>query len=263
MPAGTAADSDPFLCAREVSLTFPGGTRALDAFSLSMQPGEFLSLIGPSGCGKSTFLRIIGGLLRPTAGAAEIGGVDCVTARKRSQRVAFVFQQPTLLPWRTVERNVRLPLELRGAWGRRARGQVRQVIELVGLGDFLRAYPHELSGGMQMRVSLARALVTDPDLLLLDEPFAALDDITRQRLNVELLSLWRERRFTALFVTHNVSEAVFLSGRVVVLSARPGRLAAEHRIPFPHPRVGELRSEAKFASLTGEVAASLTEASRQ
>lgn len=262
MPPEPVDTQNASLSARDVSLTFPGGTRALDAFSLAMAPGEFLSLVGPSGCGKSTFLRIVGGLLQPTAGRADIGGVDCVTARKRSQRVAFVFQQPTLLPWRTVEKNVRLPLELRRAWDHRAAGRVREVLDLVGLGEFLRAYPHELSGGMQMRVSLARALVTEPDLLLLDEPFAALDDITRQHLNAELLALWRERGFTALFVTHNVSEAVFLSGRVVVMSARPGRLVAEHPIPFPHPRGEALRAGAKFAGLTGAISASLTEASR-
>ncbi|MCC5875508.1 MAG: ABC transporter ATP-binding protein [Candidatus Sumerlaeia bacterium] len=253
---------DSYLVADGVSLEFASGVRALEGFNLTIRTGDFLSIVGPSGCGKSTFLRLVAGLLKPTSGTVTGGGVDGFAARKRERRIAFVFQQPTLLPWRTVERNVCLPLELRGGWNRQTRGKVAEVLELVGLSEFARAYPHELSGGMQMRASLARALVTDPDLLLLDEPFAALDDITRQRLNSELLSLWERVRFTALFVTHNVGEAVYLSHRVAVMSARPGRLVADHAIPFTFPRQAEIRSTPDFAALVGRVATSLGEASQ-
>lgn len=260
--ADSAIKTDAFLVADGVSLEFASGVRALDGFNLTVGAGEFLSIVGPSGCGKSTFLRLVAGLLKPTSGTVAVGGIDGVTARRRDQRLAFVFQQPTLLPWRTVERNVRLPLELHGGWNREARGKVSEVLEMVGLADFARAYPHELSGGMQMRASLARALVTDPDVLLLDEPFAALDDITRQRLNSELLALWERARFTALFVTHNVGEAVFLSHRVAVMSARPGRLIASHEIPFDFPRSATIRSTPDFAAFVGTVAATLGEASQ-
>lgn len=255
-------NGDSFLEARGIRLDFPGGVRALEDFHLNLPAGDFLSIVGPSGCGKSTFLRLAAGLLRPTAGTVTVGGLDGMAARRTSQRVAFVFQQPTLLPWRTVESNVRLPLELRGEWKRSERDRVLALLDLVGLADFSRAYPHELSGGMQMRVSLARALVTRPDLLLLDEPFAALDDITRQRLNEELSALWEQVKFTALFVTHNVGEAVYLSRRVAVMSARPGRVLAIHDVPFPFPREAGLRAGGEFAALTGQISASLQEASR-
>jgi NitT/TauT family transport system ATP-binding protein len=176
--------------------------------------------------------------------------------------MSFVFQDPTLLPWRDVYHNIALPLELAGEDREGRDARIGQAIELVGLADFARSYPAELSGGMRMRVSLARALVTDPALLLLDEPFAALDDITRQTLNEELLSLWETRHWTGIFVTHNIAEAIFLSQRVLVLSRRPGRVLADVAVPFAFPRASGLRADADFARLTGEVAALLREASR-
>lgn len=248
---------EKYLAAEGVGLMFPGGVRALRNIDFSMKAGEFVSIVGPSGCGKSTLLRLVAGLLKPSEGSLGVEGLDCVRARREKTDIAFVFQSATLLPWRTVEANARLPLELRGGIDSRARERVGQVIELVGLHDFRRAFPHELSGGMQMRASLARALVTQPHLLLLDEPFGALDDITRQRLNEELLSLWERDRFTAIFVTHNVGEAVFLSSRVLVMSARPGTFLHEVAVPFAMPRLPELRADAGFARLTGEVSALL------
>ncbi len=252
----------PFVDIRDVSLTFASGTTALAGISLAVEEGEFVSIVGPSGCGKSTLLRLVAGLLPPTAGAVTVDGIPAPDARARRNDVAFVFQSPTLLPWRTVEKNIRLPFELNGrhvpAADRRER--IDEVLELVGLADFRRAYPHQLSGGMQMRVSIARALVTRPRLLLLDEPFGALDDITRIGLNEELLALWERDQVTALFVTHNVTEAVFLGSRVLVMRARPGRFVADHTIPFPHPRDPDLRNHGDFARLCGTVASSLREA---
>ncbi|MBI1290786.1 ATP-binding cassette domain-containing protein [bacterium] len=246
----------------QVSLRFDRGVEALHDLNLRVGDGEFLSVVGPSGCGKSTMLRLVAGLLRPTSGSVHIGGDTKLAGRQTRRDISFVFQQPTLLPWRSVEKNVRLPLELRGRVGDEGRRRVAEVIDLVGLRDFARFYPAQLSGGMQMRVSLARALVTRPSLLILDEPFAALDDITRQRLNEELLALWGRDRFTAIFVTHNVSEAVFLSQRVVVMSARPGRVLAEVPVPFSFPRNAELRAEPDFARLTGDVSRTLRESFR-
>lgn len=233
---------------RDVRKSF-GGFEVLHGVSIPIEDGAFVVLVGPSGCGKSTLLRVVANLLAPTSG----------TLNGKRSNVAFVFQQPTLLPWRTVEKNVRLPLEIRGRLRDEDRTRVASVIETVGLSEFRRFYPNQLSGGMQMRVSLARALVNQPDLLLLDEPFAALDDITRQRLNEELLTLWQRSRFTALFVTHNVSEAVYLSHRVLVMSARPGTFLRDIPVPFPHPRPFELRAEPEFARLCGDVSASLRE----
>lgn len=249
-----------------VDVTYRDGLRAVEGISFSLRAGEFVAVVGPSGCGKSTLLRSIAGLIHPSRGRLTVAGLDPVQARREATRTAFVFQDPTLLPWRDVYHNIALPLELadgiRGPdrHGRDAR--VRRAIELVGLADFAGSYPAELSGGMRMRVSLARAVVTDPELLLLDEPFAALDDITRQTLNEELLSLWEARHWTGVFVTHNIAEAVFLSQRVLVLTRRPGRVVADVPIPFAYPRSDSLRSEADFARLTGEIATRLREASR-
>ncbi|MCE2447904.1 MAG: ABC transporter ATP-binding protein [Candidatus Latescibacteria bacterium] len=198
---------------------FPSGVQALRDLDLEISRGQFVSIVGPSGCGKSTFLRLVAGLDQPTSGELRVEGHDPLG-------LAFVFQDATLLPWRSVAHNITLPLELRRE---AADERVAQTLELVGLTDFAAAYPAQLSGGMRMRVSIARALVTRPQILLLDEPFGALDEITRQRLNEELLRLWQEDRWTGLFVTHNVSEAVFLSQRVLVMSARPGHLLAAIR----------------------------------
>lgn len=254
------APREPFVRVENLGVAFPNGTKALAAVDLEVAAGEFLALVGPSGCGKSTLLRVIAGLLAPSSGTAELAGRDCGRERREKQDISFVFQSPTLLPWRTVEKNVRLPLELQRRPLADSRERVEQLLELVGLQDFRRSYPHQLSGGMQMRLSLARALVTNPKILLLDEPFGALDDMTRQRLNEELLALWRRDGFTAIFVTHNVSEAAFLSDRVVVMSARPGRVVREHRVPFAHPREPGLRTSPEFARFCGEIAASLAEA---
>jgi NitT/TauT family transport system ATP-binding protein len=210
-PAGA-----PLLALRGVGMCFPNGTRALDRFDLEVARGEFLSLLGPSGCGKSTVLRLVAGLAAPTEGAV---------LRPSGVRVGVVFQEPTLMPWASAFDNVRLPLRLAGRGEAEVREEVMAVLARVGLADFARAYPRELSGGMRMRVSIARALVTRPELLLLDEPFAALDEITRGRLDDDLLDLWRENGLTVVFVTHSVYEAVYLSTRVAVLAGRPGRVA--------------------------------------
>ena len=237
-----------------VNKTFAGGHAALRDVSFQIEPGEFVSIVGPSGCGKSTLLRVIAGLESPSDGNLDVAGVPAVESGMHSHRVAFVFQDPILLPWRNVEDNVRLPLELHGRpWAEQA-DAIRNSLTLVGLtGDDARKRPRMLSGGMRMRVSLARALVTYPDLMLLDEPFGALDDIMRQQLNEELLRIWREERWTALFVTHNVSEALFLSQRILIMTGRPGSMCAEVDVPFPYPRQPELRAEAEFARLIGEV----------
>lgn len=236
-----------------VGLVFPGGTIALHDVAVDVAQGTFVSLVGPSGCGKSTLLRLVAGLLQPTTGTISVSGCSPAEARRVHHNVSFVFQDATLLPWRTVAANVRLPFELDHTPRPIATRRVEEALTLVGLQEFARAYPHQLSGGMRMRVSLARALASHPDLLLLDEPFAALDEITRQRLNEELLRLWERDRWTALFVTHNVYEAVFLSTRVLVMSRRPGRIVADLVVPFDHPRSPQLRATPAFAALAGEV----------
>lgn len=237
------------------------GQDALRGVSVSIPRGQFVSLLGPSGCGKSTLLRLIAGLLSPTTGTITVAEQAPEQARRTSTRMAFVFQDPTLLPWCTVEQNLRLPLELQGVTAAEHAGLISSALRLIGLNDSdARKRPRMLSGGMRMRVSLARALVTSPELLLLDEPFAALDDVLRQQLNEELVRLWREKQWTAVFVTHNVSEAVFLSERVIVMSSRPGTLLADVPIPFPYPRTPELRGTLEFARMTTELSARLREA---
>ncbi len=245
------------VCANGVGLTFPGPIRAVDQLDLEVPSGQFLSLVGPSGCGKSTLLRLIAGLIPATAGTLRVAGLEPAAARRTARRMALVFQDATLLAWRTVADNVRLPLELLGTPKAEQERLIRDGLNLIGLADFSQRYPAELSGGMRMRVALARALVTQPDLLLLDEPFGALDDISRQALNEELLALWGARGFTAIFVTHNIAEAVFLSQRILVLSPRPARLVADIAVPFGRVRTPQLRAEAEFARLTGEVSARL------
>jgi NitT/TauT family transport system ATP-binding protein len=237
------------LALRQVNLAFDPDHRVLERVDLDVADGEFVTLVGPSGCGKSTVLRLMAGLLQPTAGWVELPG---------DPRIALVFQEPNLLPWRTVRENIGLPLELLGVDSGETERRVSESLELIGFGTpDVQKRPRELSGGMRMRVSLARALVTEPDVLLLDEPFAALDDLLREQLNEELLAIHRERGTTALFVTHNVSEAVFLSDRVVVMPAVAGGTFSEVAVDFPRPRTASLRAEAEFAGLAGEVSARL------
>jgi NitT/TauT family transport system ATP-binding protein len=227
-----------------------GSVQALAPVRLDVMSGEFVSIIGPSGCGKSTLLRLASGLERPSAGSIV----------RNTDRVGYVFQEPTLMPWRTVRHNVALLAELDGIDRRTRARRTDEVLRLVGLDEFADHHPSALSGGMKMRASLARSLLLDPELFLFDEPFGALDQITRSRLNGELMALFSERRFTSLFVTHSVEEAVFLSSRVLVMSARPGRLIGEFQVPFAYPRQPTLRYEPAFASLEGAVAAALQEA---
>ncbi len=222
-----------------------GGTTALQDIDLAIEEGEFVSLIGPSGCGKSTLLRIIGDLIEPTSGKAVVNGKTARQARV-DRDYGIVFQDAVLYDWRTVAKNIALPLELAG-WDRKRRQErVREMMQLVELGDFDGHYPWQLSGGMQQRVSIARALSFDPALLLMDEPFGALDEMTRERLNLELLRIWEQSGSTIVFVTHSISEAVFLSTRVVVMSARPGRITNVIPIDLPQPRTATTREDAHF-----------------
>jgi NitT/TauT family transport system ATP-binding protein len=230
---------------RGVTKVYDSGVTALGPLDLDVGKGEFVSLLGPSGCGKSTALRLIAGLGAPTSGTV---GVSQPSEQSRAgHSIGFVFQEPTLMPWTTVRENVRLPLKLAHAPPQEANARIVAALKQVGLFEFADAYPRELSGGMKMRVSLARALVTDPDILLMDEPFAALDEITRFRLNNDLLSLWRNLRKTVIFVTHSVFESVYLSQRVIVMTSRPGRLSAEFRIDAAEPRGEEFRTSADYA----------------
>ncbi len=244
--AASSAAGKPLVTLAGVAKRFANGTLALDKFDLTIRNGEFLSLLGPSGCGKSTALRLIAGLGEPTRGAIAWSGKR--TGRRRNGLdVGFVFQEPTLMPWASVFRNVMLPLELEGAAHAVATERAAQALERVGLTSFRDAYPRELSGGMKMRVSIARALVTDPPLLLMDEPFAALDEITRFKLNNDLLELWRAVGHTVIFVTHSVFESVYLSSRIVVMTPRPGRVFTELAIDAPYPRDESFRTSAEYA----------------
>lgn len=244
-----------------VEKSFAGGTTVLSATNLEIGDGQFVSLVGPSGCGKSTLLRLVAGLEQVSSGKLRIDGKQ--PGSTEAPPLAFVFQDPTLIPWRTARENVRLPLELRGAVDGEGQRAITESLDLVGLrAEDHAKYPRMLSGGMRMRVSLARALVTRPRVLLLDEPFAALDDILRNQLNEELLGIWRAQQWTALFVTHNVAEAVFLSQRILVMGRNPGRIAADMEVPFDYPRTATLRREVAFAQFCGEVAARLEEVAR-
>ena len=250
MPAATAVVE-----MADVAKTFANGTVALDGLTLSVRAGSFTSLLGPSGCGKSTALRLMAGLGEPSGGSIRLAAE---TARRD---IGFVFQEPTLMPWATVFDNVFLPLRLAGRPRREARAGIERALDLVGLAGFADAYPRELSGGMRMRASIARALVTGPRLLLMDEPFAALDEITRFRLNDDLLALWRSEGWTVVFVTHSVFESVYLSDRILVMTPRPGRIAAEIAVdaPYPRSRTGFRTSDA-YNRHCREVSARLAEA---
>ncbi len=252
---------------RGVTKAYGNGLMALGPLDLDVRQGEFVSLLGPSGCGKSTALRLIAGLAAPTRGNVQVSRevsrqVSRDVSRSGGQArsghaVGFVFQEPTLMPWTSVRENVRLPLKLAHVRPVDADALVSEALARVGLTDFADSYPRELSGGMKMRVSLARALVTDPDILLMDEPFAALDEITRFRLNNDLLALWRTLRKTVIFVTHSVFESVYLSQRVVVMTQRPGRIGAEIRIETSEPRAEEFRTSAAYLGYCREVSSAL------
>jgi NitT/TauT family transport system ATP-binding protein len=256
--ATVTPSNHPLVALRGVGKTFPNGTLALAGLNLDVRAGEFVSLLGPSGCGKSTALRIIAGLSEPSEGAVE--WPSSPTQPETESRIGFVFQEPTLMPWASVFNNVLLPLKLKGVLAEKARARVMAALDRVGLREFGRSYPRELSGGMRMRVSIARALVTEPQLLLMDEPFAALDEITRFKLNDDLLQLWQALRTTIVFVTHSVFESVYLSGRVVVMAARPGRVFTELAIDAPYPRDRNFRTSAEYAALCRRASEALAQA---
>ncbi len=234
----------PAIDIRHVEQVYPNGVRALSPVSLQIEPGEFVTLLGPSGCGKSTLLKMVAGLLRPSAGHIEVNGQ--APRAGAGNGLSFVFQEPTLMPWADVHRNVRLPLDLASMPRTEADARVDEALQLVGLQRFAKQRPNELSGGMKMRVSIARGLVTQPPLLLMDEPFGALDEITRNKLDDELLQLWHARGLTVLFVTHSITEAVFLSSRVVVMGARPGRVVADLPLEQGWPRDDDTRTTPRF-----------------
>lgn len=246
----------PAITLSHVSKVYTNQTIALQDLNLTIEEGQFVSLVGPSGCGKSTALRLMAGLGKMSSGSIEWGAGQTQTPKD----VAFVFQEPSLMPWATVFENVRLPLKLAGQSRSESRMAVQEAIYLVGLNGFEQCYPRELSGGMKMRVSIARALVTKPKLLLMDEPFGALDEMTRSKLNSDLLSLWQEKRWTVVFVTHNIYEAVYLSNRVIVMAPRPGRVVADVAIEAGYPRTEEFRTSNLCNDYCREVLTQLTEA---
>lgn len=245
----TATLTDTLLDFQDVAMTFPDGTVALSGVDLTVRRGEFVTVVGPSGCGKSTLLRIASGLETASHGTTEL----------MTDRIGYVFQDATLLPWRDVQRNVELLAELNSIPRLERASKAKDAIDLVGLSGFERHLPRALSGGMRMRTSLARSLTLDPELFLFDEPFGALDEITRERLNDELLRLFAEQQFAGLFITHSVSEAVYLSTRVIVMSGRPGRIVDQFEVPFDMPRDPDVRFTAEFGELVGKVSHALRE----
>ncbi|CAM3586070.1 Nitrate/sulfonate/bicarbonate ABC transporter ATP-binding protein [Bordetella sputigena] len=258
--AATAAAA-PAIEVLSAEMTYPNGTRSLEPVDMKVAEGEFVTLLGPSGCGKSTLLKMVAGLLEPTDGRLLLWRQPVSKLASTGRRLAFVFQSPTLMPWASVETNVRLPLDLARVPRKQAQDRVAEALELVGLSGFAQALPRALSGGMQMRVSIARALATDPDLLLMDEPFGALDEITRMKLDSDLLALWQRKKLTVLFVTHSIHEAVFLSNRVVVMAARPGRVVETHAIDEPFPRKPEFMVTTTFSRYAKTLQESLLRAS--
>ena len=244
MPATYSTPAVEVLSAEK---TYPNGTQALLPVDLTIEEGEFVTLLGPSGCGKSTLLKMVAGLLEPTDGRLHLWRKPVAQLDESGKKMAFVFQSPTLMPWASVQTNVRLPLDLAGVPRAEADARVTETLALVGLSKFSHALPRALSGGMQMRVSIARGLVTQPDLLLMDEPFGALDEITRHKLDADLLDLWRKKKLTVIFVTHSIHEAVFLSSRVVMMAARPGRVVEEFRIDAPYPRTADFMVSPEFS----------------
>jgi len=242
-----ATYSTPAVEVLSAEKTYPNGTQALLPVDLTIEEGEFVTLLGPSGCGKSTLLKMVAGLLEPTDGRLHLWRKPVAQLDESGKKMAFVFQSPTLMPWASVQTNVRLPLDLAGVLRAEADARVTEALALVGLSKFANALPRALSGGMQMRVSIARGLVTQPDLLLMDEPFGALDEITRHKLDADLLDLWRKKKLTVIFVTHSIHEAVFLSSRVVMMAARPGRVVEEFRIDAPYPRTADFMVSPEFS----------------
>jgi NitT/TauT family transport system ATP-binding protein len=248
-PVRAGGAGRPLVSIRDVSKQFGNGTIAVRDVNLDLQRGEFISLLGPSGCGKSTLLRMISGLGEPSRGTIDWPTSTHDAEGHAEPDLGFVFQEPTLMPWATALGNVLLPLKLKGVAKSEREARAAEMLGLVGLKGFEGSYPRELSGGMKMRVSIARALVTHPSILLMDEPFAALDEITRHRLNDDLLRLWWDQKFTAVFVTHSVFESVYLSQRIVVMAARPGRVIADLSVDAPHPRDDQFRTSALYAEL--------------
>jgi len=249
--------SEPIIQFQRVNKSFGGGPTILQDIDLNVCDGDFVSFIGPSGCGKSTLLRLAAGLRPLSSGRVIVDGRPPKAVRRE---MAFIFQEPALLPWRTVMGNIEIPLQLQGVPRSERQRVAEQMIELVGLQDVRRYYPRQLSGGMKMRVSLARGLTKSPKVMILDEPFGALDAITRDRLNEDLLAIREEKAWTALYVTHSVTEAVFLSSRVVVLCGRPGNIHLEIPVPFPYPRSPELRESPELRRVADQVADALHQA---
>ena len=247
----------PIVSLTDISKTFSNGTIALARMSLEIGQGQFVSLLGPSGCGKSTVLRIIAGLGEPTSGRIDWPTATHDAAGQPHRDIGFVFQEPTLMPWASVYDNVRLPLRLQHVSAAASRDRILEALAMVGLESFANSYPRELSGGMKMRVSIARALVTRPKVLLMDEPFAALDEITRNRLNDDLLRLWQDQHWTVVFVTHSVYESVYLSNRIVVMAARPGRVVDDIAVEAPYPRDDVFRTSNTYNDFCRQASAAL------
>jgi NitT/TauT family transport system ATP-binding protein len=260
-PRASPPGEAPIIEVLSAEKTFGNGTRALAPVQLAIEKGEFVSLIGPSGCGKSTLLKLIANLIEPTDGKLSWWRGDFSRVGEPGRRLAFVFQEPTLMPWARVERNVRLPLDFERVDKEAAQARVAKALEQVDLLKSARSYPRQLSGGMKMRVSIARAMVTEPDLLLMDEPFGALDEFTRNRLDEDLLRLSWERGLTTVFVTHSIYEAVFLSSRIVVMASNPGRVFTQFTVDEPYPRDDKFRESDRFGVLCRELSTILTEAS--
>jgi NitT/TauT family transport system ATP-binding protein len=261
VPLSAVAARVPVVEVLSADKVYADGTRALNPVDLAIWPGEFVTLLGPSGCGKSTLLKLVANLIAPSDGRLLWWRHGFERVGEPGKNLVMVFQDATLMPWSRVQANVRLPLDLRKTDRTTADKRVEEALALVRLTGFERHYPRQLSGGMQMRASIARALVTDPNLLLMDEPFGALDEITRNRLDADLIQLWWKKKLTVIFVTHSIYEAVFLSTRVVVMAARPGRILAEVLIDEPHPRTDAFRVTQKFAAYAKQLSEHLAEAS--
>ncbi|HSH92033.1 MAG TPA: ABC transporter ATP-binding protein [Ramlibacter sp.] len=261
-PAAALSEATPAVEVLSATKTYPDGTVALLPVELTVEEGEFVTLLGPSGCGKTTLLKMVAGLLEPTDGRVHLWRRPLSALEETQHRLAFVFQAPTLMPWASVESNVRLPLELAGVERSDADARVADALALVGLTKFASSLPRALSGGMQMRVSIARSLVVQPNLLLMDEPFGALDEITRHKLDADLLRLWSAKKLTVVFVTHSIHEAVFLSNRVVMMAARPGRVVEEVVIDEPYPRTPDFMVTPRFAQYAKRLQDSLLRASQ-